>query len=152
MKNIVIFGLVTGFCLLCINNAWSFNIPSYISDPQDVNGNVCIIIDENAPSNINTHIAEEEELKHRETINEYATRLYSEALAIRVEMLRKENKKKTSSSTKEAIMQDQLKKQFADIAVNVKRIVELEAAISNLQGAEQLFSLGSMSCKDKSGE
>ena len=44
-KTIAIFLLFV--CLHVLSNAYAFDVPSYIKDPQDVSNNICLIINKN---------------------------------------------------------------------------------------------------------
>ena len=147
--------------LLAIPAVRAFEVPSYIQDPQKVNDNICVIIKENTVVRKNSQTAQDLFQKTNETIREYAARLYADALSIRAGMssqggnLAAAEKLAGSllgSSDKHEVLQNDVKPHIKNIALHVKQIVELEAAIANLQGAQLLSGMDEVSCEDAADE
>ena len=172
---IAIFCIVA--CLHVLSNAHAFEVPSYIKDPQDVNNNICLIINQNTPESTNAETVDAGNKVIADTLSEYAARLYADAISIRAKMvgssssggmvagavgeaasmLNNEAAQKVagvataiagllSSKDKVAVLQNEVKKPVKNIALYLKQIVELEAAIANLQGLQVLTSLSNTRC------
>lgn len=157
MKNKGIHWIAVLFCyILTIKEVWAFEVPSYIEDPQDVSGNIDIIIEQNTPNRGTMTNAQETTQKTDETIAEYAARLYAEALSIRARLSQKseaDKAKTTGSTNKQEILQNDVKSQVKNIALHLKQIVELETAIVNLQSTQLLVGMDEVSTsKDTSTE
>lgn len=75
--------LVIGAFFISLSSAEAFDVPSYIKDPQKISDNICVIIEQNTAARKNSQTAADLETKLNDTINEYAARLYAEALSIR---------------------------------------------------------------------
>lgn len=148
-------------CFIAAANALAFDIPAYISDPQKVSDNICVIIRENTPVRRNAQDAQNLSEKTNETIIEYAAKLYAEALSIRAGMSAEGGAAGTAkavaekaagallgSSDKQEVLQNDVKPQVKSIALHLKQIVELEAAIANLQGAQLLSAMDEVRCED----
>ena len=144
--------LLTAACVafLALRDANAFEIPSYIEDPQQVSENIDIIIEQNTPMRSGVTAAQDLSAKTNETIAEYAARLYAEALSIRAQMTKKEGATGVvenvmgnllGSSNKQEILQNDVKSQVKNIALHLKQIVELEAAIINLQNTQLLVGM-----------
>ncbi len=147
--------------LLFVADAQSFEIPSYIEDPQDVSGNINIIIEQNTPKRGSSEDAQDLTKKTQETISEYAARLYAEALAIRASMSKETGAVEVvkdvagnilGSTNKQAILQNDVKSQVKNIALHLKQIVELETAIVNLQSTQLLAGMDEVSTSDSGSE
>lgn len=147
--------------LLFVADAQSFEIPSYIEDPQDVSGNINIIIEQNTPKRSSSAAAQDLTQKTQETISEYAARLYAEALAIRASMSQKAGTADAiesladnvlGSTNKQEILQNNVKSRVKNIALHLKQIVELETAIVNLQSAQLLAGMDEVSTSDNESE
>ncbi len=157
-KKLKILSLII-FCLfLKKGEAEAFEIPSYIEDPQDVNGNIDIIIEQNTPIRGGLSRAQNLSSKTNETIAEYAARLYAEALSIRATLNKKtpESSSQTGislgSKNKQEILQNDVKSQVKNIALHLKQIVELETAIVNLQSTQLLVGMDEVSTSGRSSE
>lgn len=70
-----------------MSSAKSFEVPSYIEDPQNIEDNICIIINANAPDTTSGSSVVSGNRKINETIGEYAARLYADAISIRANMV-----------------------------------------------------------------
>ncbi len=142
------------FCFFLVQEETrAFEIPSYIEDPQDVSGNIDIIIEQNTPIRGQITSAQDLSDKTNETVAEYAARLYAEALSIRAgltntskgtDSLKKSNNF-LGSSNKQEILQNDVKNQVKNIALHLKQIVELETAIINLQSTQLLVNMDEVS-------
>ena len=146
---------------LFVKDVQSFEIPSYIEDPQKVSDNIDIIIEQNTPIRRGTTSAQELSQKTNETIAEYAARLYAEALSIRAQMSKEKGAVEAvediggnilGSTNKQAILQNDVKSQVKNIALHLKQIVELETAIVNLQSTQLLAGMDEISALDSASE
>lgn len=156
MKNKRIHWTGLLFCyVFAIKEVLAFEIPSYIEDPQDVSGNINVIIEQNTPDRGTITNAQETSQKTNETIAEYAARLYAESLSIRAGLSQKagtDEVKTTGSTNKQEILQNDVKSQVKNIALRLKQIVELETAIVNLQSTQLLVGMDEVSTSDGSSE
>ena len=156
MKNKRIHWTGLLFCyVFAIKEVLAFEIPSYIEDPQDVSGNINVIIEQNTPDRGTITNAQETSQKTNETIAEYAARLYAESLSIRAGLSQKagtDEVKTTGSTNKQEILQNDVKSQVKNIALHLKQIVELETAIVNLQSTQLLVGMDEVSTSDGSSE
>lgn len=134
--------------------AMAFDVPSYIKDPQNVSENMCIILRENTAKRKGVTTAGDLSDKLNETINEYAARLYAEALSTRANMSveKKKNSADERATDKQQILQKRVKKRVKRVAKLVKQIMELEAAIAHLQGTQILATMDNVRCEDAEDE
>ena len=134
--------------------AMAFDVPSYIKDPQNVSENMCIILRENTAKRKGVTTAGDLSDKLNETINEYAARLYAEALSTRANMSveKKKNSADERATDKQQILQKRVKKRVKRGAKLVKQIMELEAAIAHLQGTQILATMDNVRCEDAEDE
>lgn len=163
-KRIVLVSTLLGG-IFSAGAAAAFDIPAYIDDPQKVSDNICVIIKENTPVRRGAEEAQNLSAKTNETIVEYAAKLYAEALSIRAGMAAAGGAAGTAeaagekalgaimgSSNKQEVLQNDVKPQIKSIALHVRQIVELEAGIANLQGAQLLSAMDEVSCEDSDEE
>lgn len=150
--------MTVGIIFWTVGQVQAFDIPSYIEDPQKVGDNIDIIIEQNTPIRSGVNAAQDLSAKTDETIAEYAARLYAEALSIRAQMTKKEGAtgvvenvvgNLTGSSNKKEILQNDVKSQVKSIALHLKQIVELEAAIINLQNTQLLVGMDEIYTEDR---
>ncbi len=140
--------------LLPLSAAKAFDVPAYIKDPQDVSGNIDIIIKENTAPRTSSKNAQELRQKLDDTINEYAARLYAEAFVISAAASAEAAGDSSlagkagdlvgglmGSTDKNQVLQDNVKEPAKEIAESVKQLMELEAAIANLEGLQILSRL-----------
>lgn len=177
-KTIAIFFLFV--CLHVLSNAYAFDVPSYIKDPQDVSNNICLIINKNTPESTNAGTVQAGNKIVADTLSEYAARLYADAISMRANMVGGSssggaiagavgdatsmlNNGATqkiagvataiagllSSKDKASVLQNEVKRPVKNIAIYLKQIVELEAAIANLQGLQVLTSLSGTKCNQE---
>lgn len=146
--------LSLGGLVLLTTAAPAFDVPSYIKDPQKVSENVCIILRENTAERKGINQAGDLSNKLNETINEYAARLYAEALSTRANMSveKKKNSADERATDKQQILQKRVKKRVKRVANLVKQIVEFEAAIAHLQGTQMLATMDNVRCEDAEDE
>lgn len=140
--------------LLPLSAAKAFDVPAYIKNPQDVSGNIDIIIKENTAPRTSSKNAQELRQKLDDTINEYAARLYAEAFVISAAASAEAAGDNSlagkasdlvgglmGSTDKNQVLQDNVKEPAKEIAESVKQLMELEAAIANLEGLQILSRL-----------
>lgn len=140
--------------VVSVSAAMAFDVPSYIKDPQNVSENMCIILRENTAKRKGVTTAGDLSDKLNETINEYAARLYAEALSTRANMSveKKKNSADERATDKQQILQKRVKKRVKRVAKLVKQIMELEAAIAHLQGTQILATMDNVRCEDAEDE
>lgn len=159
-KEKIVCAVILSFCVIITQELKAFEIPSYIEDPQDVSGNIDIIIRQNTPIRRDSEGAQDLSDQTNETITEYAARLYAEALSTRAQLTKNANAsaaekvtdKILSSSNKQEILQNNVKSQVKNIAIKLKKIVELETAIVNLQNTQLLVGMDEIHMNDVSEE
>ena len=146
--------LVAVLSLLPLSAAQAFDVPTYIENPQDVSGNIDIIIKENTAPRTSSKNAQDLRQKLDNTINEYAARLYAESFIISAASSAAASGNNSAvgkisglasgllgATDKNHVLQDKVKAPAKEIAENVKQLMELEAAIANLEGLQILAGL-----------
>ena len=159
--SIKFLALFVFFCF--IGNVKALDILAYIEDPQDITGNIEIIVKENTPIVKSSEDAEAWEQKSNEMLRQYATQLYADAISTRAKMMGSSSPetdttildgvnlpgqagaimegvksifKKLSSKSQDntSILQNEVKDYNKNIALRLKQIANLEASIANLKG------------------
>ena len=115
--NILIGMWVTTFFA---TNIYAFEIPGYITDPQDVKANVDAIVKKNAPDATSSTTASATERQSAIQLNQYIASLYGKAIATRAEYI------------------DSEKASSAGVGIDAGEISDIVGEASELAGNDKL--------------